>query len=136
MAADLSIHILEGCSESDLVVFFAHTMGSKHFNMMRRSDPMGAEWRRVSDSPQVWVGEVSWLKAALVGDSETFIPSTVGRVHEVISENLPVIDDTLIASVGAAFNLPNTTGYRLAERDKVIAFLESHRGKRAFTVSW
>lgn len=136
MAADLSIHILEGCSESDLAIFFAHTMGSTYFNLSLRSDPMGDEWRRVSDSPQIWVGEVSWLKAAIFGDSETFIPSTVGQVHEVIGEHLPVINDALIAEVGSAFDLPNSTGYRLAERSKVIAFLESHKGKRTFTVSW
>lgn len=136
MAVDLSIHILEGCSESDLASFFAHTMGSKYFNLSLGSDPMGDEWRRVSDSPQIWVGEVSWLKAALSGDSETFVPSTVGQVHEVIGEDLPMIDDALIANVGSAFDLPNSTGYRLAERSKVIAFLESHRGKQVFTVSW
>jgi hypothetical protein len=136
MAADLHIHVLEGASESDLAVFHAHTLGTKYFDLTKRYDPTGPEWERVGETPNVWVGEVSWLKAAVFGEAETFIPSTVQKVHEIIGEDLPVIDDGLIERIKEAFTLDNVTSYGLAECAKVTEFLEAHRGKQAFTVSW
>lgn len=137
MAADLHIHIYEGINEQDLADFNANTMGSKWFDLRPVSDTRWHEsYVRVSATPEVWVGEVSWLKAALLEDAEHYVPNAVGAVNEIIGEDLPVIEDALIAQIRAALELPNQTAYRLADPDVVVQFLEEHRGKQCFIVSW
>ena len=139
MAADLHIHVMEGVTEDDLRCMNAHTLGSKYFNLGRRAcdtDYDCRHYRAVVDSPQIWVGEVSFLKAMLLEDTETYIPSVVQKIVNLIAEEQPVIDDDLIAGVRAAFDNPNETTYSVADVDEVIAFLELHRGKKVFYVSW
>jgi hypothetical protein len=87
-------------------------------------------------SPNVWVGEVSWLKAALFEDEEAFVPDAVAEVYEIIGEGLPVIDDALIEKIRTALGAQNRTGYNVTDPDPVIRFLEQHRGKPCFTISW
>jgi len=65
-----------------------------------------------------------------------FVPGTVQQVFDAIGENLPVIDDILISKIGVAFDAGNGTSYSLANREEVLSFLEQHRGKKVFTVSW
>lgn len=137
MAADLHIHVFSDgeLTEGDFRAFFSHTLGSKWFAPTAgRRDTESRE--RISDTKNVWVGEVSWLKAAVCDDAATFVPDPIARVHELIGEEWPVVDDALIAQIGAAMRLENATSYRLADVDEVLAFLERHKGKRAFTVSW
>lgn len=142
MAADMNIHVLEGdCTESDLVDFFSSTFGSKHFG--RRGIGCGPAWdaayKKIAKTPSVHVGEVSWLKAAVTGDSEEFVPNVVQAVSKVIGEDLPVVDETLIDRIGSAWGTkPNAAAkdYDVADRDTVVAFLREHMGKRVFTVSW
>ena len=135
MAADLHIHIFEGITEEDLADFNSHTLGSKYFDLRRpqRSlldNPAG-------ETPNVWIGEVSWLKAGLFEDGEqAYIPDTVREISRLIGEDLPVLDDELIKKIGDAFDLPNQTGYSLSEGEEVLAFLEQHKGKKAYTISW
>ena len=38
----------------------------------------------VDATPSVWVGEVSWLKAAVSGDNNTYIPDIVGEIRKLI----------------------------------------------------
>ncbi|MFA5132481.1 MAG: hypothetical protein WC444_04150 [Candidatus Paceibacterota bacterium] len=47
-----------------------------------------------------------------------------------------MIDDILISKIGVAFDAGNGTSYSLANREEVLSFLEQHRGKKVFTVSW
>lgn len=104
-------------------------------------------WRKIADTENIWIGEVSWLKAALMEDGgDMYVPHLVLHVSETIGEDLPIITDELIAEVSKAFTLPNNTvqeggvwggeGYSLAEAHDVIEFLETHKGMRAYTVSW
>jgi len=99
------------------------------------------EWHKayevISDTPQVWVGEVSWLKAALFDDKHAYLPGAVERIAAIIpcSHSVPITND-LIEQVGKAFDIPNTTQYDLASRDQIVAFLNEHKGNEAFTVSW
>lgn len=142
MAADLSIHALTApCTESDLAEFFRNTLGSRWFGGFTASRPTdygeGSAWVRVADTPQVWIGEVSWLKAALTDDSETFVPNLVASVHEIIGENLPLIDDSLIERLKAAHDAAsNETSYSTAEWEPIGKWLEANKGVPAFTVSW
>ena len=54
----------------------------------------------------------------------------------ILSEDFPLIDDSLIARIRDGMALSNSTGYRVAKQDAVLAFLEKHRGKPVFTISW
>lgn len=137
MAADLHIHVFEGVTEQDLADFNSNTLGSKYFNPRSVAEKSNdTSYDKICETPQIWIGEVSWLKAALFEDSENFIPSTVMRISELIGEDLPVLDDELIAGILAAFDAPNDTSYSLANKNEVAAFLEQHKGKQVFTVSW
>ena len=136
MAADLHIHIFEGIAEKDLSGFFANTWGSKYFNLGKGSSWDDPSRKKVGDTPSVWVGEVSWLKAALFDDSEAFIPDPVGAISELVGEDLPVIDDSFMEKVKEAMAMPNETGYSLAHAEEILAFLEEHKGKQVFTISW
>ena len=140
MAADLHIIIAgEQITEEVLAVFFSSTFGSKYFNpgnlQPTRSDS-DRYFELVSEAPQIWIGEVSWLKASLFGEAEEFIPRTVGTISELIGEDLPVLDDELIGKILAAFDLPNATSYSLNEKEKVAEWLEQYKGQKVFTCSW
>ena len=139
MSADLHIHVMEGVTTDDLRCVSAHVLTSKYFDLHRRECDTNYDcrhYRAIVDSPQVWIGQVSFLKAMLLEDTETYVPGVVQAVVNIITEEQPVIDDALIAAVREAFALSNDTTYSIADVADVIAFLEAHRGKKAFTVSW
>lgn len=139
MAADLHIHIkTDDIKEENMRAFFQSCMGSKYFNMFSRMD---YETERklsepINKSPNIWVGEVSWLKAGLTEDSESFIPTTVAKIQELIGDREPIIDDNLIEQITKAFDLRNATGYSLNTKSVVKKFLLKHKGKKIFTISW
>jgi len=141
MGADLHIHVFSDgeLSEKHFRAFFSNSLGSKWFgprSLAQEEKTKEDLEQEVEDTPSVWVGEVSWLKAALFDDAETFIPAPIGAVHDTIGEDWPRIDDTLIAQIDEAMRLPNDTAYALASAEDVLNFLRANRGKRAFTVSW
>ncbi len=138
MAADLHIHVLpDDIEEGVLAAMFSNCLGSKYFAPHRVSDAARmTALDRVGDMPNVWIGEVSWLKAAVFGDAETFVPGPVQAVQEAIGEHLPRLDPTLEQKILAALDVPNRTDYRISEVEPVRRFLETYRNKRLFTVSW
>jgi len=91
--------------------------------------------RDISATPSVWIGEVSWLKAALFNDDDTFIPDPVEKISELVADK-PIITDKLIRAIGNALKLDNKTQYKVAEADNVTKFLRGHKGKRVFSISW
>lgn len=135
MAADLHIHVFEGIAETDLAMFNSGTFGSKWFGSCSGNRSIDC-FSRIADTPNVWIGEVSWLKAALSGDEASYIPDAVAKISELIGEDLPVLDDALIGKILAALESPNDTGYGLANQTTVQEFLTQHKGKPVFTVSW
>ena len=137
MSADLHIHVFEGLTESDLRDFSCHTLGSKWFDLTRNGpwEKQSKIFDRVGAVPNIWIGSVSWLKASLLED-DSFVPNTVAQIYELIGEELPVLDKSLRDQILAAFDLENSTGYGLAEKEEVEAFLGTHMGKKLFTVSW
>ncbi len=165
MAADLHIHVRTPELTDDVMrMFFASTIGDgkwcipfpdtedpettkvlmkEWWDTRDRLDRQEKEWEKTHDmdlhvlfshSPNIWIGEVSWLKAGLFEDGEKYVPSVVERVFELT--NGTIIDDKMIEDIKEAFNLPNTTSYNIANVDEVVAFLEEHRGKEVFTISW
>ena len=136
MGADLYIHIFEGLEENDLKVFFTNTMGSKWFALTRYPEKKQERVRdRVLDTTSVWIGSVSWLKAGLFDDNETFIPDTVDVISDLVGEELSVLTDELIVKILDAFDLENKTGYELNTKEDVAKFLNTHKGKRVFKIS-
>lgn len=137
MAADLHIHIFDGITEDDLRIFFSNTVGSKYFNLFGTDEDRDYKIHdKIANTPNIWIGEVSWLKAALLEDSDRFVPSTVERINTVIGEDLPILTEELIAEILKSFELENKTNYNLAKREDIEKFLDENKGKRVFTVSW
>lgn len=99
----------------------------------------------INNTPNIWIGEVSWLKAALFEDPDSFVPDTVAQISD-LCEDFPVITDEWIKKIVATFDVPNNTakkdgvnmdkGYSLAIPSKVEEFLREHMGKKVFTISW
>jgi hypothetical protein len=82
----------------------------------------------------VWIGRMSWAKAAIDGDVDQYVPEVVQEVTKLFSgRRLVMINDKLIEMIDRCFNesAPNDH-YATAEREDVIAFLKQHKGKRAF----
>jgi hypothetical protein len=130
MGADLYIHVMtEDMTEEDFKYFFSHVLGSKWFSLNPAYDTFRSERGklardRVMDSPSYNVGGWSPLKAAVFED-DRFTPDPMQSVCDIIGEHLPVIDDELIIKLTEA-----------DDDERLLAFLEKHRGKRVFTVSW
>lgn len=163
MAADLHIHVFEGIDEDDLRVFKRNSLGSKYFiwsktqitnyrathpmpqsqidlekraGISREYDDWDIACTRISETPNVWVGEVSWLKAGITGDTNRYVPDPIQAVAALVGEDLPVIDAEFLDKMAKALQLENQTNYSLTHWNEVMAFLELHKGKRVFQVSW
>lgn len=146
MAADLHIHVLtDGVSEDDLRSFFSNTLGSKYFSPLavggmtwEQKYGEGSAHKRISDTPNIWIGEVSWIKQALIGEEEgEYVPGLVQSISTLVGEDLPVIDDEFIGRVQKAFaDSSSHQFYRTADVGEVVQFLNSHRGQKVFQVSW
>jgi hypothetical protein len=143
MSADLAIHIrTEAVTLEVLKAFFSNSLGSPYFNpvsmgMMMQSGAHDRAFDIIADTPSVNVGEVSWLKALVFDDPDAFIPDPVQQVKDLIdSSGNTVITDELIDQVQAAMQAPNDTGYDVSDSNKIVEFLKTHKGARAFTVSW
>jgi hypothetical protein len=82
----------------------------------------------------VWIGRMSWAKAAIDGDVDQYVPEVVQEVTKLFSgRRLVMINDKLIELIDRCFleSVPNDH-YATAEREEVITFLTQHKGKRAF----
>jgi hypothetical protein len=140
MSAEMRIHILDNTiTEKDLKIFFGNTMGSKYFAGLF-NQPKYDKWEKVAQkiekTDSIVIGNVSWLKAAITEDNESFIPGAVEEIKEIIGENLPVISNSMIEEIAIAFDKPNKSGYKTAKKEDVIEWLQKNKGKKVFTVSW
>lgn len=150
MSADLHLHVFDRdeLKEEDFRCFFRNIIGSKWslpieniFSVQKTKceELHGTDcvhWDNISNSINIWVGSVSWLKAALFEDGETFVPDTVNAIHELVGEDLKVIDDELIRKIADTFDLQNKTQYDIAKKEDIENFLIQHKGKKIFTISW
>jgi hypothetical protein len=147
MSADLELHVFEPENErakEAYKVLNASTLNSKYFRGFRdlSSNPPNfrTKWDAASDLlshlPSIWIGEVSWLKAALCEDSKTFIPDPVQKIIDIVGEDFVIIDDSLIAKIKEAMQTKNTTQYKITKTEAVVEFLQNNKGKCVITVSW
>jgi hypothetical protein len=90
----------------------------------------------VMETPSIWIGEVSWLKAAVFEDADEYVPNAVQTIHELIGEEFPVLNEELKMKILDALKLDNSTAYAVADPETVGKFLDEHMGKKLFTVSW
>ena len=139
MAADLYIHVLSHLSEDVVKRFKSTSLGSKWHNCVpyqKATEHSQEDYLDVGHTPQIWIGEVSWLKASLFEDSETYIPDPVLAVATIVGEDFRIIDDTMIQEISTAMSLPNNTNYSIASKEQVVAFLTQNLGEKTFHVSW
>lgn len=92
--------------------------------------------KRIAATPSVWIGEVSWLKAVVSLDADTYVPDPVRVIDELIGEKLPTLTAELRDQIVAALGIPNRTDYRISDAVPVRDFLNLYMGNRLFTVSW
>ena len=163
MSAEMHIHIDTGLDDAVFRCHLNNYLGSQYCGLWSQVDNYGrcleqdgnyACWHShvVIETPDVLIGDVSWLKAMFLppedgGESE-YVPSTIGRISELLDEqpvanpavdpvSFPTITPELIEEVDRAFDLPNESVYPIeGKRDEVRAFLTEHIGKRAFCISW
>ena len=141
MTADLHIHIrTEEITDEVMQTFFCNVLGSKYCNPQIAFQYGDLSYRlklfqKMNETPNCWIGEVSWLKAEVFDDGNTYIPNAVGEVSEIF-ENETVIDDDVIKRVEDAMSMKNDTSYGVASKDEVVDFLKEHKGERAFTITW
>ena len=140
MSADLHIHAMGKLNADDLECFFSGNIDSKYFAIgdpACRIAPDCLHWRRVEESENTWIGEVSWLKASLLGDM-SYVPEPVEAVNGLIGEDLPVLDEELKHKILQAVATPNERAgyYRTAACQEVAGWLDGHMGEKLFTVSW
>lgn len=145
MAADLHIHVIDGCTEDEVKIFSSSILGSKYFSWGNQK----RDYRRVingkeedlysiiGNTPNLWICEVSWLKASFAENPDEYVPSVASSVSSIIGEDFPILNDEMVAKLLNAMQLENTTTYsNNDESRKIIEFLMKHKGKKLFTVSW
>lgn len=93
-------------------------------------------YHKIAETDNVWVGEVSWLKAFLLGQPDVYVPNPVVAVSDLLGEELSVLDEELAKQILAALKTPNQTTYKISNPLPVEKFLRDHMGLRLFTVSW
>lgn len=166
MAADLHIHVLtDDITEDDMLIFNGNHMGSHYWcweyppmegeegfcvdgreNHKRRLQLYAAHgdeheldrlgYSKIANTPDIWIGEVSWLKAAIC-ESDEFLPGPVVAVSELIPDYPhPVLTTGLMDQIISAMDVPNKTQYTVATVETVKEFLQQHLHKRIFTISW
>lgn len=139
MAADLHIHALtERCTEQHV----RRMAGGVRVGHAGSESSWDEAISAVTDTPQFWVCEVSWLKAALFADNATYVPSVAELVTEAIGRDFPVLDDALVERLTLAMFGPqttNVTSYATVEPERLEAwtkFCTENRGRKIFHVSW
>ena len=114
MAADLHIHAVDFQLKS-----------LKHIPYME-----------LESTPNIWIGEVSWLKAALFEDMN-YVPKTVGEVSALVSNSETVeLTRLLKEEILEAFDSEEHEFYSRNKKEIVEKWLEENIGKFIFTISW
>ena len=139
MSAQYTLHIYEGLTEDDIRAFNTNTFGSPYF--APRFGEMDIEsYKKIAETPKHIVGDVSWLKAMIMEDEETYIPDPISVLSDIfpqtLVEDFTVITDDVIEQVKEAYGKPNQTEYNLKELEPLIGFLTDHKGRQVFSVSW
>jgi hypothetical protein len=141
MAVDLYIHIgkpHEAWVPAELVGYDSRGKEIKAYSG-KAFDTATDDARR---HPHIRVGEASFLGASQTGDRSKYVPGPIGRIVKLIpdaSKSKSVkVTRQLVKDIKRAFSLQNKTDpkYELEDAEKILSFLERHRGKYAYTIAW
>lgn len=138
MAADMHMHILEGVTQDEYAIFNWNTLGSKYYDRNKDNDKYWiALSKKFNQTPNVWIGEVSWLKEALFEDVSC-VPTVIEGLSKLIAEDFPVIDDALVLKVRKIYDdnekIEQCMGCNI--KNQVIDFLNQYKGKKVFLLNW
>lgn len=136
MATEFRIHVLTDVfTEAHLAAIFSNHLGSKYED----PDPFSGAKERFQVEHSCSLYDMA-LKTpyVLVGRGPGMNHhNAIDAVIDVIGEDLPVIDDVLIARIREALNMRDENPYwTLAPFDEVTAFLKRNKGERVFTILW
>lgn len=73
-------------------------------------DAWEAARRTYEREPNVWIGQVSWLKAGLFEDAG-WIPNAVGQISWLVGHEGITLTPGLAGAIMASLNLPNRSNY-------------------------
>lgn len=143
MSADFAVHVLtDKFTAEDYKAFASNTLGSAYFDLNFSQ----AEYEKAydidlfcscSDTPHLYVGEVSWLKASLTGDIDEYVPDLVLHVSELFNGNeLLLITDEVIEKVRSIIDSFVEHEHYSSGTEGLLEFFEKYKGSTAFTVSW
>lgn len=131
MAADLHIHV------GEMPIRPATSQAALMLN-----GPFELDYEKWDGNPEatVWIGEVSWLKAALFDDAPNYIPPLVAAVAETfpeISSGKSVeITNGLIGllkeRIAEAAVVEDETSYSIADPEAILIWLGGRKGQRAW----
>lgn len=114
MSADLTLFALDPQDTAvrrqahDLLV--AEAVGDVQGPGMLSWDQWRATISAMYARPHVEVGQVSWLKTALSGGAERYIPAAVQRCVDLIGDGV-LLTPGMAKAITVAFNLPNRSIY-------------------------
>jgi hypothetical protein len=144
MSADLHLYVLTGSGRDVEEYIRARRYEDEHIfdpavvgTLISTQETVNRLVTKVTNNyrnDNIWIGEVSWLKGALTGDEERYIPTPVQAVVNVFQhedyKGFPVVDAELIVRVHKAMKQENTTAYSVADPDEVAKWLGEHIGCR------
>ena len=141
MAADFHIHVItKNFTEDDVKFLKSNTLGSKYFagfDQRYSYEELNSILARAENTPNIWIGEVSWLKASLSEDPSEYIPTLVEVLYDLVGEDFTTITPEFIDQVSAAFDTEEISSYYDSfEKDRLINFLNKYMGEKVFHVSW
>lgn len=95
---------------------------------------------RLRHAPRVWVGQVSWIKAAMDEDYDAYIPGPVAAVARVVGDGV-ILTPGLAKAITVAMSTPNRSIYgstqyeHLRGADKIAearAMRSTRQGRRHY----
>lgn len=136
MATEFRIHVLTDVfTKEHLAAMCSNHLGSKYDD----PDPFGRAKEKFEIEHNCSLYDLA-LKTpyVLMGSGPGMNPhNAIDVVADLIGEDLPVIDDALIAKIEEALHAKDENPYwTLTPFDEVMAFLEQYKGERVFTILW
>jgi hypothetical protein len=90
--------------------------------------------QRLLVQPKVYLGHASFEAAGATGQLGKHISRTINRITRRLKNSTEVISDEFIALVKEAFTHSNGSIYPLGDKEKVVSFIETHKGKECFVI--
>jgi hypothetical protein len=100
----------------------------------------------------IWIGQVSWLKASFGLGQDKYIPAVVQHTFDVFASRggATIVDEEFIRDILAGFDLPSSSVYEstppadeednwyagIAKKDDTEKWLRDNIGKWVFADSW